>query len=382
MNTKRLLKTFQELVAIDNPSLSEREVCDYISLYLDKLGFTVYEDNVASRIGGNSGNLYCFLKGDTSLDPLLFSAHMDSVEPSCGKQTIIHGNGNISSDGTTVLGADDLTGISAILEAVTSVKENNFRHHPIELLFFVGEEIYGVGSKAFDYSILKSKEAYTLDLSGEVGLAAYKAPTLISFDIVIFGKSGHTGFTTEKSVHSIVIASEAITKTKIGQIDSESTCNIGIIQGGLAPNMIPGTCTVKGEIRSHSHKKATEILNEVISIFSCTGEKYGAVAKCENEVRIRSYETPLNHPVVKRFKKVCGDLDVNPVFISTLGGSDNNNIEEHGIKGLVLANAMNNTHSCNEYTSISQLEKITNIIIGLMRNTDLTYEDIDIDYFI
>ncbi|MDR2874066.1 MAG: M20/M25/M40 family metallo-hydrolase [Methanobrevibacter sp.] len=370
MNTERLLQTFQELVSIDNPSLFEREICDYISLYLNNLGFTVYEDDVASKIMGNSGNLYCFLEGDESLEPLLFSAHMDVIEPSYGKQAIIHENGNITSDGTTILGADDLAGVSVILEAVTTIKENNFQHRPIELVFFVGEEIYGIGSKVFDYSLLKSKEAYILDSSGEVGSAAYKAPTLISFDVTVLGKSGHTGFHSNKIIHSIAITSEAITKIKMGQIDEESTCNMGVIQGGLAPNIIPYSCKVKGEIRSHSHKKAIEILNEISNIFHSTGEKYNAVVNFESKVQIKAYETPLNHPVVERFKNVCGDLNINPAFYPTFGGSDNNNLEEHEINGLVLANAMHNPHSCEETSSISELEKITNIVIALMRNKD------------
>jgi tripeptide aminopeptidase len=51
----------------------------------------------------------------------------------------------------------------------------------------------------------------------------------------------------------------------------------------------------------------------------------------------------------------------------TFGGSDNNNIERHGIKGLVLASAMNSCHSNEEYTSVSELERITQVTIELMK---------------
>ncbi|KZX15680.1 M20/M25/M40 family metallo-hydrolase [Methanobrevibacter filiformis] len=370
MNTERLLQTFSELVSIDNPSLSERLVCDYITSHLKKIGFTTYEDNVGEELGGNCGNLYGFLQGDEPLKPLMFSAHMDAVEPSLGKQAIFHEDGSITSDGTTVLGADALAGISAILEAITTIKENNLSHRPIEVLFFVAEEIYGLGSKIFDYSILKSKESYTLDLSGKVGSAAYKAPTLISFNITIKGKSGHTGFTCDESIHTIAIVSEAITKLKMGRVDKDSTINIGLIQGGLAPNIVPDSCEIKGEIRSHTHSKAIDLVNETIDVFSKTAKKYGATLISKDKIHIKAYETPLNHSVVKRFQNVCAELNISPALHSTLGGSDNNNIEEHGINGLVLATAMNNTHSCEEYSSVSELENITKIVINLMRSRD------------
>jgi tripeptide aminopeptidase len=368
MDTERLIQTFSELVLIDNPSLSERLVCDYITLRLNELGFDVHEDSVGAELGGNSGNLYGFLPGDESLEPLLFSAHMDTVEPSRNKQAVFHEYGIITSNGTTVLGADALAGIAAILEAITTIKKNNLSHRPIELLFFVAEEIYGLGSNVFDYSILKSKESYTLDLSGKVGSAAFKAPSLISFDITVIGKSRHAGISLKDDMHVIAITSEAITKIKMGKVGDESTCNIGVIQGGLAPNIVPNSCKVKGEIRSYSHEKAIKLVSETIEIFSKVAKKHGARIKSESKVHIMAYETPLNHSVVKRFQNACKELNILPILHPTLGGSDNNNMEKHGINGLVLATAMNNPHSCEEYSSVSELEKITKIVIKLMRS--------------
>ena len=142
------------------------------------------------KLGEIAGNLYGFLPGDESLEPLLFCAHMDTVEPANGKIAIFHEDGLITSNGETILGSDALSGVSAIIEAIKTIKEENINHRPIEILFCVAEEIYGLGSKLFDYSMVKSKESYTLDLAGEVGSAAYKAPSLLTFDIIIKGKSG------------------------------------------------------------------------------------------------------------------------------------------------------------------------------------------------
>jgi tripeptide aminopeptidase len=367
MNTKRLINTFLDLITIYSPSLQERYVCDYLTRRLEDLGFEVNEDLVGEQIGGNSGNLYGYLKGDESLEPLLFCAHMDTVEPARGKKVIMHDNGMITSDGKTILGSDAMSGVSAILEAISTIKEEAKNHRPIEVLFCVAEEIYGLGSKFFDYNVIKSKESYTLDLSGDVGSAAFKAPSLLTFDMIVEGKSGHSNFKSDNTINAIIVASNAVSQLKTGKIDTRSTLNIGLIQGGRAPNIIPDLCAVKGEIRSFSNDETYVLLDEVIKLFTRVTEEYGAKLEVSYEMHIEAYETPLNHPVVMRFQEVCEKLDIKCKLCSTFGGSDNNNIEQHGIKGLVLASAMNSCHSNDEYTSVSELERITEVTIELMK---------------
>ena len=97
---------------------------------------------------------------------------MDTVEPSKGKTAVVHSDGTITSDGTTVLGSDDLAGVVAILEALTCIVENNIPHPPIEIIFSVCEEKYCWGMNAFDFGKIKSKQAYVFDLDGEIGSAA------------------------------------------------------------------------------------------------------------------------------------------------------------------------------------------------------------------
>ena len=367
MNNKRLLETFSDLVLIYSPSLSERLICDYLTSKLSKLGFSLHEDLVGEKIGGNTGNLYGFLPGDESLEPLLFCAHMDTVEPSSGIKVIFHDDGLITSNGETILGSDALSGVSAILEAVTTIIEENINHRPIEILFCVAEEIYGLGSKNFDYSIIRSKESYTLDLSGKVGSAAYKVPSLLSFDIIMKGISAHSSFKCNENVNAITVTAKALVQIKTGKINENTTCNFGFIQGGRALNIVPDLCAVKGEIRSYSNSEIFKLLNEIIEIFTLVAKENGAKLEVKHELHIEAYETPLNHPVIKRFQNICKKLDIHCKLCSTFGGSDNNNIELHGINGLVLASAMNSCHTCEEYTSVSELEKITNIVIELMK---------------
>ena len=365
VNEQRADDEFQELTAIDAPSFGERQMADRLIVKLKELGFEVEEDNAGEHFGGNAGNLYAYLPGDLPGDPVLLSGHMDTVEPSKGKKGIIGEDGVIRSSGKAVLGADDVAGLVEILEGIRSVKEAGVPHRDIEILFAIAEELYIKGSSVFDFSKVRAKEAYVLDISGPVGSAAYKAPSLISYQVVVTGKASHAGFDPEHGIHAIAIASEAITQISQGHVDEETTCNIGLIEGGSGTNIVPEKCIVKGEIRSYSHKKATCCVEEVENTFKKVAEKHGAESELTCEVHLIAYETAKDSVPVKRFERVSKKLGLAGNLVETFGGSDNNVFAQHGIEGLVIATSMNQVHSCAEYTKIPEIAQVARIVANL-----------------
>jgi tripeptide aminopeptidase len=70
--------------------------------------------------------------------------------------------------------------------------------------------------------------------------------------------------------------------------------------------------------------------------------------------------------VICRFEKACEELQIPVKLIDTFGGSDNNNFVRNGITGIVLACGMNKVHSCQEYTTVEELERCSNIVLKLM----------------
>ena len=111
----RLFTTFMELCAIDSEPTRERLMADRLTEMLATLGFVVSEDDTGKKIGGSAGNLYARLEGTAAGEALLFSCHMDRVVPGVNVKPRIEGD-YIVSDGTTVLGADDASGLAALLE--------------------------------------------------------------------------------------------------------------------------------------------------------------------------------------------------------------------------------------------------------------------------
>ncbi|WP_242835875.1 M20/M25/M40 family metallo-hydrolase [Clostridium sp. DL-VIII] len=268
------------------------------------------------------------------------------------------------------MGADDCSGIAAILEALQTIKDKNISHRPIEILFTVAEEVYCKGIKEFDFSKIKSKEGYILDLTGPVGLAAFKAPIILSFSATINGKASHAGFSPEKGIHAILVAANSINGLKMGRINEETTINIGVIEGGISTNIVPNRYIVKGEIRSYSNEKAMELAEQVKQKFINSASTIDAKVDFKIEVHCEAYEAPRDHSVIKRFLKVSEEQNLKPQLVETFGGSDNNILAKEGIKGIVIANAMNQCHSCEEYTTIQELCSIGELTLSLMSSRD------------
>lgn len=360
-----LIQEFEELVKIDAESLEEREICDLLKEKLRNLGFSVKEDDAGEQIGGNAGNVYGFLKGTLPGEPVLLSAHMDTVKPGKGKKPV-RKDGRITSDGTTVLGADDVAGIVEILAGIRQTKEKGYPHRDIEVLFCVAEELYTVGSHVFDFSQIRSGEAYVLDLSGDVGAAAYQAPSLISFRIEVQGKAAHAGFEPEKGVHAIAVMADVIKSVVQGHINEQTTCNIGTIQGGTATNIVPEVCVAEGEIRSFSHEEALECLRKIETVVQQTAKDQNAEGKVTHTIHLKAYKTQENSVPVRQFQKACKKLRLEGKLVSTFGGSDNNSFAEHGIPGLVLSCGMENAHSVREYIKEDQLQAGTDLVTELI----------------
>ncbi len=367
INRERLIESFTGLVKIDSPSFSECEMAGFLAERMKKLGFSVAEDDAGKAIGGSCNNLYGSLAGSLPYAPLLLCAHMDTVEPCRNKRAVLHADGRITSAGDTILGADDYAGIAAILEAVESLREEHIPHRPIEVLFTVAEEPYCTGAAQIDYARIRSKECYVLDLTGPVGRAALKAPTIFLFTAQITGRAAHAGFEPEKGVHAIAAAARAISVLRMGRQDEETVLNIGSIAGGTVTNIVPETCTVRGEIRSYTHEKAVACLREVEEAFLQTAKNIGAEVRLETRQACHAYETPQDHPVTLRFQKAAREMGLSGELEATFGGSDNNFLSQNGIAGLVLATAMNRCHSRDEYTTEEELVNIASLVYAILQ---------------
>ena len=361
-----LIDLFRRLVACDSPSYGENAVRDAVLKELAGMGVSAEEDDAAGKIGGSCGNLYAFIDGNHDLEPVLFSSHLDTVEPSRGKTAVLHDDGVITSDGGTVLGADDVGGLASILCALKQIIESGEDHRPVELVFDVCEERYCVGVQKFDFPRIRSKEVYVLDLDGPVGRAAVEAPSIIQWKAEFNGRPAHAGFSPEEGLHAIKAAAEAVGEVECGRIGG-LTVNVGTISGGIADNIVPGSCTVTGEIRGFEDASVTAKADEIGRIMTSAAERRGMTCAYSYDVICRAFHTDVSSGVCRRYEEACRAVGAEAEFIRTYGASTNNHWALHGLSGIVISCAMNNCHSVKEWSSVNELKRSCAIVRELMK---------------
>ena len=373
IDQSRLLDGFDRLVAFDAESYHEEAIKEYLKEQLTSLGLFVAEDGAAAALGrgGTAGNLHGFLPGKKAGTPLLFAAHMDTVAPGRGKRALRHSDGRITSDGTTVLGADDAAALACILEALRVIRERGLPHPDIEVLFCVAEEPYCRGSAVFDYTKLRAKNAYVLDLTGEIGAAAVRAPSILSVDIEVRGRAAHAGFAPEEGVNALSAAVRALGKLPTGHVSEDTTVNFGVIAGGDGKNIVPARVELHGEIRSLRHEAALEQAERIRAVFTEAAAAFGAEAEVRVTEEIRAYAIGEDEYPVRRYAAALASLGMGaPELVTTFGGSDNNNLAAHGVRGIVMASAMYNVHTVEEYTTADALNKCAALTLRLMTMED------------
>lgn len=373
VNKDRILAEFFKLTSFDAPSYQEEGIAKYLKEKLKSLGLSVEEDDAKSKLleedasrTKTASNFYAYLKGTG--DPILFSSHMDTVNPGIGKKAILHDDGRITSAGNTVLGADDVSGLVSIIEALTVIQEKKIPHPDLEILFTVAEEPYCSGSRFIDYKKIKAKEGYVLDLTGPVGTAATAAPSILSLKIGVKGRAAHAGFNPEKGINALSIAADALANVRTGRVYENLTVNFGTISGGSGRNIVPEAIWIEGEIRCLEHEKALCEADLIREIFEKAAKKYGGAIEFGLTEHIRSYGISKRKNVVKRFLSAAKEVTTleHPETITTYGGSDANRLNEHNVDTIVIANAMENSHGTDEYTTAAELTRSAELTLRLM----------------
>lgn len=367
INKERLLEEFLQLVQIDSETKHEAEIAQVLKTKFTELGLHVYEDDTTGITGHGAGNLICTLEGTKEdADPIYFTSHMDTVVPGKKVKPSIK-DGYIVTDGTTILGADDKTGLSAMFEAIKVIKENNLPHGKVEFIITVGEESGLVGAKALDPKLMTAKYGYALDSDGEVGNIIVAAPTQAKVNAKIVGKTAHAGVAPEKGVSAITMAAKAIAKMPLGRIDSETTANIGRFEGGTQTNIVCDLVYIFAEARSLVPEKMEKQVQKMKEAFESTAKEMGGSAEVEVEIMYPGFKFGEGDHVVEIAKRAAKRIGRNSELLTSGGGSDANVIAGNGIPTVNLAVGYEDIHTTNEKMPIEELVKTAEMVVAIVQ---------------
>lgn len=349
-----LIKLFIQLASIDGVSGAEGEVTQFIFSYLSNLGFNPYIDNF--------GNLIC--KINNGGDYVLLS-HMDTVKSTKDLKAIIT-NGKITSDGKTILGADNRAGIATILYALKKVITNKDELNNFTLAFTTCEETTLNGSRniSLDKNI---RMGFVFDSSHRPGNFIYASPGLKSFNIKVNGKAAHSGINPEKGINSILVTSKAISNLKLGRIDNETTLNIGLIKGGSALNVVPELTIVEGEVRSFNINKIENILENILQVFGESAKQLNAKIEFSSAWGFKPFKISEDSEVYKKILKILKNLNLQANPEVSFGGSDANSLNAKGINAINIGIGAQNPHSNDEFILIEDLYTTADVAYSLMK---------------
>lgn len=271
----------------------------------------------------------------------------------------------ITTDGTTLLGADDKAGVAEIITAVEFLIQNKIPHGDIEILFSPDEET-GHGMDFVPLNLLKSKHAYTVDggSQGELETECFNAS---SATVTFFGKSTHTGTARkQKMINAVMMASKFLENLPHTEFP-ETTDGY---EGFFAPIEISGSVE-KAQVyillrdfeESGIEKRIFQIKKIAESVEFATGGKVSVQIKEQYKNMKNALEK--SPETVELLKKAYENAGITPDFIPIRGGTDGSRLSEMGIPTPNIFTGGHNFHSRFEWASLNQMTQAVNVLINL-----------------
>lgn len=339
--------------------------------------------------------VYATLKGNPSLPKIGFLAHMDTSKDAKGSNInpIFHhsydgqdvplndkvtlsvsqypdlknhiGKTLITTDGTTLLGADDKAGIAEIMSLLEYFSTTKEEHGDIQVCFTPDEEV-GLGTENINYQIFNPDIAYTVDGS-KVGEFAYENFNAATATIKITGTPSHCG-----TAKGVMINAGRIATIINSLLPEEIPETTELYEGFFHLDSITGdvsSSTMKYLIRDFditNFQKRKQILEDIISKLN---QKYNNCIELTIKDTYRNMLEIINQypSLIDQTKQAISETGITPFIKAIRGGTDGTRISFNGIPCPNLGTGGHNFHSVYEYICVEDIEKTTEILISIVR---------------
>lgn len=277
------------------------------------------------------------------------------------------GHDLITTNGKTLLGADDKAGVAEIMAMVDFISNNpNIKHGDIKIAFTPDEEI-GNGTKYFDLKKFNADFAYTID-GYELGNLAYENFNAASANITFLGKSIHPGNAKNKMINSMHLAYE-FHNSLPKNLDPAKTEKYEGFNHMISIKGSVEKTNVDYIIRNHDDNLLEKQKKDFITIRGKMNKKYSYEAV---KISIKdSYKNMADHikknmHVVTLAIKAMEELNITPNIRPIRGGTDGANLTSLGLPTPNLGNGSQNHHSKYEFVSINEMEMVVELLVKIV----------------
>lgn len=273
----------------------------------------------------------------------------------------------ITSDGTTLLGADDKAGICAIVSACEYLLQHPEVLHGEIILCFTPDEEVGRGTEYFPFEKFKVNFAYTVD-GGALGELNYETFNACNANIIFHGVSVHPGSSKNKMRNAVTMAAEWQMALPAGERPEYTEGYEGFYHS-LRIN--GGTDKVEMDmiLRDHDAGVLEKRKQFLLDLAAFMNKKYGAnVVECnlhDSYRNMKEYIMPV-YEVVQRAENAMLKAGVQPKIVPVRGGTDGARLSELGIPCPNLFTGGHNFHGRYEYLPLQSLVKITEVVVNIV----------------
>ncbi len=338
------------------PSNSDKDI--------DTIGFIAHMDTAPDLTGKDVKPQFVEYKGGD----IILNEQYKMTEKEFPFLKDVVGETLITTDGTTLLGADDKSGIAIIVSAMEYLINNpDIKHGTIKVGFTPDEEI-GRGADLFDVKGFGAKFAYTID-GGPVGELEYENFNAASVNITINGKNVHPGSAKDIMINSILIGMEINSMLPADQRPEHTTSYEGFFlldefNGGIEETKMLYI------IRDHDMEKFNfkkQLIQDAVDFIN---KKYGNVAEINIEDSYYNMKEKIepHMEIIDLAHKSMLDLGIEPIVKAIRGGTDGAQLSYKGLPCPNIFAGGYNFHGRYEFIPVSSLDKGRDLVVKIIQN--------------
>lgn len=285
----------------------------------------------------------------------------------------------ITTDGTTLLGADDKAGIAEIVTAMEYlIKNPEIKHGKIRIGFTPDEEI-GRGAHKFDVEKFGAEWAYTMDGS-QIGELEHENFNAAGVKVIVKGKSVHPGYAKGKMINSVLIANKFISELPKDEVPEKTKGYEGFFHVSQINGSIENT-EIEMIIRDHSKRKFEERKKQVEQIVKKINKKYASkfggdiiTAEIKDQYyNMKEKVKPVYH-IIELAEEAMKELGIKPIIKPIRGGTDGSQLSYMGLPCPNIFAGGHNFHGKYEYVPVESMIKATEVIVKIAELTAQKYK--------
>lgn len=272
----------------------------------------------------------------------------------------------ITTDGTTLLGADDKAGITEIVTAMEYlIQHPEIKHGTIRICFTPDEEV-GKGAHLFDVEKFGAEWAYTMDGS-QIGELEYENFNAASAVVTITGKIVHPGYAIGKMINSMQIANEFMSLLPKAEVPEKTTDYQGFFHLHDMKGTVEKT-VLEYIIRDHDIKlfaKRKNVLQNIADeLNKVAGQNLIEITMKDQYFNMKEKIVPVMH-IVDLVEETMIDLGITPLIKPIRGGTDGSQLSFKGLPCPNIFAGGHNFHGRFEYVPAESMVKATEVIVGI-----------------